>query len=100
MVSTPAGIGSHETLSIDVAALEDEENHIEALIDPNGSAIRFVELTSWGGDFDTCFLRFVEALGRDWATWQALVERDGAAATWPVEGLRLTRAGLPAPHAR
>lgn len=61
---------------------EDDDGRIEAVIYPGGAAVRFVENHGWGADFDAYFTRFVDKLGRDWATWQALVAREGAEARW------------------
>lgn len=61
---------------------EDDDDRIEAAIYPVGAAIRFVEEHGWGADFAACFDRFLDKLGRDWATWQAIVARDGADARW------------------
>lgn len=61
---------------------EDDDDRIEAAIYPAGAAIHFVEEHGYGADFDAYFERFIDKLGRDWATWQAIVARDGADARW------------------
>ncbi len=62
---------------------EDDEDRIDGVIYSGGAAVRFVEDLGWGADFDAYFSRFVDRLGRDWASWQAMVARDGPNARWP-----------------
>lgn len=66
-----------------IPLFEDDEDRIEGAIYSGGAAVRFVEDLGWGADFDAYFSRFVDRLGRDWASWQAMVARHGPNARWP-----------------
>lgn len=54
----------------------DDDDRIECAMYPVGSAVQFIE-QGWGGDPRKYVQGFVDAMGRDYARWQAMVREAG-----------------------
>jgi hypothetical protein len=65
----------------------DDDDRIDCTMYPDGSAIRYVEETGWGSDYDAYLTGFVDALAQDWQRWRSMVDHDGEDAAWRLDDL-------------